>query len=84
MIGDELAQVEGGGFEMLKNVNQFDREYWSARDLQPLLGYSHWRSFEKAIRKAVTSCEQSGNDPEHHFARAQNGPTWQRGRQDGD
>jgi DNA-damage-inducible protein D len=38
--------------------------------LQPLLGYSQWRSFEKAVLKAVTSCEQSGNDPNHHFARA--------------
>ena len=39
-----------------------------ARDLQPLLGYNHWRSFENAIKKAITSCEQSGNDPDHHFA----------------
>jgi DNA-damage-inducible protein D len=38
--------------------------------LQPLLGYTQWRSFENAINKAATSCEQSGNDPEHHFARA--------------
>ena len=35
-----------------------------------LLGYSQWRSFEKAIAKAITSCQQSGNEPEHHFARA--------------
>jgi len=56
--------------EELKQVNQYGAEYWSARDLQPLLGYTQWRSFENAINKAATSCEQSGNDPEHHFARA--------------
>ena len=33
------------------------------------MGYNHWRSFEKAIQKAVTSCEQSGNAPNHHFGR---------------
>jgi DNA-damage-inducible protein D len=34
------------------------------------LGYNHWRSFETAIAKAITSCQQSGNEPDHHFARA--------------
>lgn len=61
---------ESRGFEELKLVNQHGAEYWSARELQPLLGYSQWRSFEKAVAKAITSCQQSGNEPEHHFARA--------------
>jgi len=62
--------AEDKSFEQLKSLNEHGAEYWSARDLQPLLGYSHWRSFEKAIAKAITSCQQSGNDPDHHFARA--------------
>jgi DNA-damage-inducible protein D len=57
-------------FEDLKQVNPHGAEYWTARKLQPLLGYKQWRSFDKAIRKAITSCEQSGNDPAYHFARA--------------
>ena len=61
---------ENEGFEQLKCVSPHGTEYWSARELQPLLGYNHWRSFEKAIAKAITSCRQSGNDPDHHFARA--------------
>jgi DNA-damage-inducible protein D len=40
----------------------------SARDLQPCLGYSQWRRFESAIKKATESCKQSGNDPQNHFA----------------
>jgi DNA-damage-inducible protein D len=70
MSRENLPQVGGPGFEGLKKINQFGADYWSARDLQPLLGYRHWRNFEKAICKAITSCEQSGNDPDHHFARA--------------
>jgi DNA-damage-inducible protein D len=70
MTEEHIPQVVGAGFEDLKKVNQYHKEYWSARDLQPLPGYTQWRSFEKAIQKAVTSCEQSGNDPGHHFARA--------------
>ncbi|MGO8688157.1 MAG: DNA damage-inducible protein D [Thermoguttaceae bacterium] len=70
MADENLPQVGGGGFEDLKKVNDYNAEYWSARDLQPLLGYSQWRRFENAVKKAITSCEQSGNDPDHHFASA--------------
>lgn len=57
-------------FESLKKVNEHGIEYWSARDLQPYLGYSQWRRFENAIEKAIESCKQSGNNPSHHFAGA--------------
>lgn len=57
-------------FESLKKLNEHGIEYWSARDLQPQLGYSQWRRFENAIKKAIDSCKQSGNDPSHHFAGA--------------
>lgn len=57
-------------FESLRQVNEYGAEYWSARDLQSLLGYSQWRRFEEAVQRAITSCEQSGNPPAHHFAGA--------------
>lgn len=55
-------------FESLKKLNQHGIEYWSARDLQTCLGYSQWRYFENALKKAITSCKKSGNDPQNHFA----------------
>ena len=55
-------------FEELKQTNQFGG-ILDARDLQPLLGYNHWRSFDNAITKAITSCEKSGNEPGHYFVR---------------
>ncbi len=57
-------------FEDLKRINDHDAEYWSARELQPLLGYSQWRRFEDAIKRAIISCQQSGNNPNYHFAGA--------------
>jgi DNA-damage-inducible protein D len=57
-------------FEEMKRVNDHGAEYWSARDLQPLLGYSQWRRFEEAVQRAITSCRQSGNEPDYHFAGA--------------
>lgn len=57
-------------FEDLRRINEHGADYWSARDLQLLLGYSQWRRFEDAIRRAMRSCEQSGNECDHHFAGA--------------
>jgi DNA-damage-inducible protein D len=42
-------------------------EYWLARDLQPLLGYSEWRNFLNAIEKAIESCRSTGEEPLDHF-----------------
>ena len=42
-------------------------EYWFARDIQKILGYSEWRNFQIVIQKAITSCEGTGIDPQYHF-----------------
>jgi DNA-damage-inducible protein D len=65
-----LPTIGDKSFEELKQSNDHGAEFWSARDLQPLLGYSQWRRFEDAVKRAITSCEQSGNNPGHHFAGA--------------
>ena len=62
--------IAGKSFEELKQVNEYGAQYWSARALQPMLAYSQWRRFEQAIERAITSCKESGNPPEHHFAGA--------------
>lgn len=66
----QLPTFGDKSFESIKQSNEHGAEYWSARDLQVLLGYSQWRRFEQAIERAITSCEQSGNKPEYHFAGA--------------
>lgn len=70
LMSDDQLPAAARSFEQLKRLNEHGAEYWSARDLQPLLGYSQWRRFEDAINRAMTSCEQSGNKPGHHFAGA--------------
>lgn len=42
-------------------------EYWLARELQVLLGYEEWRSFENVINKAKTGCEKTGAVVKDHF-----------------
>jgi DNA-damage-inducible protein D len=42
-------------------------EYWLARELQQLLGYSDWRNFLNAVEKAKQSCETTGQRVIDHF-----------------
>lgn len=42
-------------------------ECWSARDLQKILGYTEWRNFLNTIKKASSSCENSGEKVQNHF-----------------
>ena len=70
MSKTNLPAAATQSFESLKQNNEYGAEYWSARDLQPMLGYSQWRRFEQAVDRAKTSCTTSANNPEHHFAGA--------------
>jgi DNA-damage-inducible protein D len=42
-------------------------EFWLARDLQHLLGYSEWRNFTAVISQAKTACEVSDHAISDHF-----------------
>ena len=42
-------------------------EFWYARELMPLLGYERWENFDKAINRAMNSCETSGIEVFNHF-----------------
>lgn len=65
---NKISVLGSDSFENLKQINEHNQEYWSARDLQPLLGYSRWQRFENALQKAMKSCEESGNKQQNHFA----------------
>jgi DNA-damage-inducible protein D len=42
-------------------------DYWLARDLQELLGYTDWRNFLNAVDKAKESCKTTGEAVSDHF-----------------
>ena len=43
-------------------------EYWLARELQELLGYTQWRNFETVLDKARTACANARQAVDDHFA----------------
>ncbi|HVB75078.1 MAG TPA: DNA damage-inducible protein D [Ktedonobacteraceae bacterium] len=55
-------------FESIRKVNEDGFEYWSARDLAKILGYTEFRKFNNAIQKAEAACENSGQQVADHFA----------------
>ncbi len=54
-------------FESHANQTENGIEFWLARDLQHLLGYTEWRNFLKIINKAKTSCETTVHIVFDHF-----------------
>ncbi len=42
-------------------------EFWLARELQDLLGYTDWRNFLKIVDKAMEACTNAGQRPDDHF-----------------
>lgn len=57
-------------FDSIKQVSPYDTEYWSARELAPLLDYNKWQNFEVAIERAMIACEQVGQIVSDHFTEA--------------
>lgn len=64
---NELIKSLTNDFEDHFQTTENGIEFWFARDIQHLLGYSEWRNFNKVISKAKTSCEVSGNLISDHF-----------------
>ena len=64
----EIVQSLTSNFENHSQTTENGIEFWFARDLQHLLGYTKWDNFLKVVSKAKTSCEASDNDILDHFA----------------
>ncbi len=64
----EIVQTLTATFEAHAQRTESGVEFWLARDIQHLLGYSKWDNFLKIVSKAKTACEVSGYQVADHFA----------------
>lgn len=63
----KIIQSLTNNFESFAHKTDDGVEFWLARDLQHLLGYSKWENFQNVISKAKTACELSGQNILDHF-----------------
>ena len=54
-------------FESIKHLDESGREFWYARELQIVLEYKLWQNFEKVLKRAIISCNNSKNNSLYHF-----------------
>lgn len=64
---NDIQRYRSNIFEEIKRINEYEEEFWNARELQTLLEYSEWRNFTKIIEKAKEACINSGNPILDHF-----------------
>lgn len=57
-------------FEELRHPGSEGQEYWSARDLAPLLDYRDWRNFLNVLARATQACETSHQKVSDHLVEA--------------
>lgn len=58
---------EQSPFDAIRRVSDVGAEFWSARDLMPLLGYPTWQHFVPVIDRAKVAAEAQGYDVERLF-----------------
>lgn len=63
----DLTTYSEQTFESIKHINEYGEEFWYARELQTVLGYTEWRNFLNVIDKAKTACYNSKSIVEEHF-----------------
>lgn len=59
-------------FDTIRQVRADGSEFWSARDLAPVMGYSAWRNFLVPIERAMKAAENQGHEVAKAFAESRN------------
>ena len=67
MYKKKIKQIKESLDLIIQKDNENEIEFWYARDLMSLLGYGRWENFDKAINRAMESCETSGIEVSDHF-----------------
>ncbi|HIJ70207.1 MAG TPA: DNA damage-inducible protein D [Planctomycetes bacterium] len=67
MEKEVLVQLHNDFEKSLYVSEDTGTEFWLARNLQKLLGYSKWENFAKVIEKAKISCKNAGFEISDHF-----------------
>ena len=59
---NNVQRINTSPFDAIRQVRADGSEFWSARDLAPLMGYSAWRNFLVPIERAIQSAKNQGRE----------------------
>ena len=68
MLNDLEIVGPAKDFEAIKKIDENGIEYWTARELFPLFGYSTWQAFDEVVIRATRAALRSGQIPDDHFS----------------
>jgi hypothetical protein len=54
-------------FEQIKKTDADGKNYWSARELSNVMGYSTWQKFNRVLNKALQVAQSRGMNIREHF-----------------
>ena len=54
-------------FEQIKKTDADGKNYWSARELSNVMGYSTWQKFDRVLNKALQVAQSRGMNISEHF-----------------
>lgn len=63
-----MSEVNTTPFETIRQQDEAGNEYWSARDLAKVLGYTEYGKFRNTLAKAEIACLNSDQVVTDHFA----------------
>lgn len=67
MNNETNIQPMRSDFEQIRKIADDGREYWSARELATVLGYSTWQKFNRILNKALPVAQNRGLEMSEHF-----------------
>ena len=62
-----ISQLHAEFEQLVHTESEAGVEFWLARDLQHVLGYTKWENFANVIERAVIACETAGYNKRDHF-----------------
>lgn len=66
--GTEPEAPEASPFETIRHTAEDGSDYWSARELAKMLGYTRFDKFQNAVQKAEIACANSGQTVADHMS----------------
>lgn len=65
---------QSGHVSLFDSIRHEDEqgEYWVARELRRVMGYTKWQNFEKPIKSAIENMELTGDDVNDHVTASSN------------